>query len=112
MTPGSFASSPRSRSAGGHEEQPWLVKSSTTARGSACADAIPVPATIANAAESARRRCIPSPLIGSKPRPTIRAAHEEDHSIRGERHPSERESRRQAAQHVLQDAAVAEIIEL
>src|SRR6185312_14602858 len=37
MTDGSLASSPSSLSAGGQDEQPWEVKSSTTARGSACA---------------------------------------------------------------------------
>src|SRR6516225_7049778 len=37
MIDGSFASSPRILSAGGHDEQPCEVKSSTTARGSAWA---------------------------------------------------------------------------
>jgi hypothetical protein len=36
---GSAASSPSSLSAAGHDEQPWLVNNSMTARGSACADA-------------------------------------------------------------------------
>src|SRR6516165_1972771 len=35
---GSFASSPKSLSAGGQEEQPWLVNNSTTARVCACAE--------------------------------------------------------------------------
>src|SRR5690242_21060923 len=37
MMEGSFASSPMILSAGGQDEQPWEVKSSTTARGSAWA---------------------------------------------------------------------------
>jgi hypothetical protein len=37
MTDGSLASSPMILSAGGHDEQPCDVKSSTTARGSAWA---------------------------------------------------------------------------
>src|SRR5947208_216485 len=37
MTLGSFASSPMILSAGGQDEQPWEVNSSTTARGSAWA---------------------------------------------------------------------------
>ena len=38
MTEGSCAYSAISLSAGGQDEQPWLVNSSITARGSACAD--------------------------------------------------------------------------
>src|SRR4051794_4474270 len=44
------ASSPRSLSAGGQEEQPWLVKSSMTARGSAAAGVFAAsPASVAAA---------------------------------------------------------------
>ena len=39
-TPGSRANSPSSLSAGGQDEQPWLVNSSTTTRGDFAADAL------------------------------------------------------------------------
>src|SRR5579862_2223574 len=46
-----LANSPRSLSAGGHDEQPWLVNSSTTARGSAAAGIAKVSPATAAAAE-------------------------------------------------------------
>src|SRR5579862_288183 len=50
-----LANSPRSLSAGGHDEQPWLVNSSTTARGSAAAGTAKAsPATAAAAEKEAR----------------------------------------------------------
>jgi hypothetical protein len=47
---GSRANSPSRRSAGGQDEQPWLVNNSMTARGSAPADA-----AVAKAATAASR---------------------------------------------------------
>src|ERR1043166_5130877 len=87
---GSRANSPSRRSAGGQDEQPWLVNNSTTARGSAPAEApIASDATaVTRAGNRARRRRFifedspPSPampteadkgiMAGAFPRPPIR----------------------------------------
>src|SRR4051812_7560418 len=58
MIEGSLESSPASLSAGGHDEQPWLVNSSTTARGSACSGPA-VNAAATTASDNATRALIP-----------------------------------------------------
>src|ERR1700726_1196034 len=52
---GSCASSPSRRSAGGQDEQPWLVNNSTTARGSAPAGVVAKAATAARRAGNTAR---------------------------------------------------------
>ena len=70
------AYSPSSLSAGGQDEQPWLVKSSSTAFGSAAAPA-PAPATPAATMPARRLRAGMSTVTADfqcKTRPPIRRA--------------------------------------
>src|SRR5438046_6177758 len=60
MTLGSFASSPMILSAGGQDEHPCEVKSSTTARGSACAGRMI--AMMAHTPSAPDHREIPEPI--------------------------------------------------
>src|SRR5262249_21623186 len=87
MSEGSAASSASSLSAGGHDEQPWLVKSSITARGSACAEHGPASEQSRTIAEARQSRII-TILLASRDRlPSgrdIAAAAVTPHSIRGE----------------------------
>src|SRR4029077_20404648 len=135
MSDGSRASSPASLSAGGHDEQPWLVNNSMTARGSAdaTADVKTAEATIAsdNATErrfmpistSSRPRripALPNYCAASRnpsdrgclvPGKDIETTGITGHSIRGERAQPPAPSCREMAQHVLQDAAILEVVE-
>ena len=63
--PGRFASRPSRASAGGHDEHPWLVKSSTTQGLSVAAAGVALPAPAASiriaASTAAMRRAVPGP---------------------------------------------------
>src|SRR6516165_1790518 len=129
---GSLARSPSSLSAGGQEEQPWLVNSSTTARVCACAG----PHTMvedhtATSAQTIRRRAMSDfpakaksspakPVAGESgkrgpllPLPVLRARPITRHSNRSEaRRREASHGGHKVAQHVLQNAAVLEIFKL
>src|SRR5262249_59311931 len=117
-TEGSRASSPSRRSAGGQDEQPWLVNNSMTARGSAPAGNPPIAknATAARMPGCKARRFI----FGSPSSRAVPAGEDKGivtgaitrHSIRGESQRSRRSRRREVAQHVLQDAPVLEVIQV
>src|SRR5919109_3339422 len=119
---GSRANSPRSRSAGGHEEQPWLVKSSTTARGgSACAERLATETAMANAAGNATWRCIQVfasvPIRARSSGRRLRMANVSEatqFAVSGREATSipPAMSGGEPPEHVVQDAAVLEIVEL
>src|SRR5690349_15471489 len=98
---GSSASLPMSSSAGGHDEQPWLVKSSMTARGSAVATVALAPTTAQTTANATQHRPMPTgsfDQIGAPDalrvaRLTIVKQQFTRHSIRGEEVPENRKPR-------------------
>src|SRR5262245_11813501 len=112
---GSAASSPISLSAAGQDEQPWLVKSSMTARVCACAiDRVVAEAQTTTNTHARLRRTIPvsTPLLRSPLRPRapgfLSVPAFTRHSLQGEA----ALRRHQLPQHVVQDSAVLEVIEL
>src|SRR3569833_377862 len=111
MMDSSCASSPTSSSAGGQDEQPWLVKSSSTARGSALATSgAATSAATKNGAPHAKRGEFNLALTT---RGTLGAQQRTHYSRCGESNVSVRcASGRELTQHVLQDSTVAEVIEL
>ncbi len=58
MTPGRLINSPMKASAGGHDEQPWLVNSSTTTGADSAASAGTEPATAVTAPAPADARSV------------------------------------------------------
>src|SRR4051794_4759774 len=118
---GSLMSSPRSLSAAGQDEHPWLVNNSTTARVSATAAAVTVPKQAEVSARTARRRAFMATPHPGRDRDAQECAFLFSrkllkrgftcHSLRGETGRG-RSSRRELAQHVMQNASVTEIIQL